>query len=127
MSKLTDLFELVIDADRDRVRGRFSKYRVKETANNFLPQPFTDDLAKQGYGRLYGRVRPDCLMKVFKIGSDMNCEVSRRIYCREAQREWALALLREEIDKAVSQQYKDATKVYNAWKKTFDQWTKAGK
>ena len=118
--ELTDLYEISVHVERDRVLANMFKYRVKKTKKWYERVMLTDVERSQGYShKLHERVPINGLMGVRRIG--MNADhVYCCTYCLKDQRAQALSTLMAEMDRQIRKAHADATDVLQAWMKDQD-------
>ena len=114
---ILDLYEISVKIGKDGVKSRLSKYRAKFTGQNYLPVRLTEEEEKSGYvGCFSQRIKNSEILKVQRIGlSDSSDHISRYIYFLDNQKEQAINLIKEELDKTISKMFSDINELYKVW------------
>lgn len=115
-----DLYEIVVSAELDCVRGIIRKYRVKRTEHYFIQMPVTDDLEAAGYIYIRiesaGRLKTEELNKIRRIGfSDSVDHVYRCCYTTHAQIAITVERLKKEIATVVINNAERARMLAETW------------
>lgn len=112
-----ELQKILVDLEPIGLRIRLVRYKVRQSATNYLPENATEDEESNGFTwSLRGRVPLKDLMKVYRIGNhDNSTSIDRYIYCLPEQQAAALDLLRNSIEDAVTHMAANAAKMKTVW------------